>query len=57
MLASDCMTADAWATALMVMPFQLSKSIIESIEGIDAYWILSNQKGYNEFFSSDWPDT
>ena len=35
-LASDCMTADAWATALMVMPFRLSKSIIESIEGIDA---------------------
>ncbi len=56
-LASDCMTADAWATALMVMPFQLSKSIIESIEGIDAYWILSNQKGYNEIFSSNWPDS
>ena len=56
-LASDCMTADAWATALMVMPFRLSKSIIESIEGIDAYWILSNQKGYNEIFSSNWPDS
>ena len=56
-LASDCMTADAWATALMVMPFQLSKSIIESIEGIDAYWILSNQKGYDEIFSSNWPDS
>ena len=38
-LASDCMTADAWSTALMVMHFRLSKSIIESIEGIDAYWI------------------
>ena len=56
-LASDCMTADAWATALMVMPFRLSKSIIESIEGIDAYWILSNQKGYDEIFSSNWPDS
>ena len=56
-LASDCMTADAWATALMVMPFQLSKSIIESIEGIDAYWILSKQKGYDEIFSSNWPDS
>ena len=56
-LASDCMTADAWATALMVMPFQLSKSIIESIEGIDAYWILSNQKGYDEIFSSNYPDS
>ena len=56
-LASDCMTADAWATALMVMPFRLSKSIIESIEGIDAYWILSKQKGYDEIFSSNWPDS
>ena len=56
-LASDCMTADAWATALMVMPFRLSKSIIESIEGIDAYWILSNQKGYDEIVSSNWPDS
>ena len=56
-LASDCMTADAWATALMVMPFRLSKSIIESIEGIDAYWILSNQKEYDEIFSSNWPDS
>ena len=56
-LASDCMTADAWATALMVMPFRLSKSIIESIEGIDAYWILSKQNGYDEIFSSNWPDS
>ena len=36
---------------------KLSKSIIESIEGIDAYWILSNQKGYDEIFSSNWPDS
>ena len=54
-IASDCMTADAWATALMIMPIELSKSIIESIEDVDAYWVLSNYSGYDEIFSSNWP--
>ena len=56
-LASDCMTADAWATALMIMPIELSKSVIESIEDVDAYWILSNKTGFDEIFSSNWPDS
>ena len=54
-IASDCMTADAWATALMIMPIELSKSIIESIEDVEAYWVLSNYSGYDEIFSSNWP--
>lgn len=56
-LANDCMTADALATALMIMPIELSKSVIESLEGIDAYWILSNKTDYDEVFSSNWPDS
>ncbi len=56
-IASDCMTADAWATALMIMPIELSKSVIESIEGVDAYWILSNKTSFDEIFSSNWPDS
>jgi len=56
-IASDCMTADAWATALMIMPVELSKSVIESIEDVDAYWILSNKTGFDEIFSSNWPDS
>ena len=56
-IASDCMTADAWATALMIMPIELSKSVIESIEDVDAYWILSNKTGFDEIFSSNWPDS
>jgi thiamine biosynthesis lipoprotein len=56
-IASDCMTADAWATALMIMPIELSKSVIESIEDVDAYWILSNKTSFDEIFSSNWPDS
>ena len=56
-IASDCITADAWATALMIMPIELSKSVIESIEDVDAYWILSNKTGFDEIFSSNWPDS
>ena len=56
-IASDCMTADAWATALMIMPIELSKSVIESIEDVDAYWILSNKTSFDEVFSSNWPDS
>ena len=56
-IASDCMTADAWATALMIMPIELSKNVIESIEDVDAYWILSNKTGFDEIFSSNWPDS
>ena len=56
-IASDCITADAWATALMIMPIELSKSIIESIEDVDAYWVLSNKTGFYEIFSSNWPDS
>ena len=56
-IASDCMTADAWATALMIMPVELSKSVIESIEDVDAYWILSNKTSFDEIFSSNWPDS
>ena len=56
-IASDCMTADAWATALMIMPIELSKNVIESIEDVDAYWILSNKTSFDEIFSSNWPDS
>ena len=56
-IASDCMTADAWATALMIMPIELSKSVIESIEDVDAYWVLSNKTSFDEIFSSNWPDS
>ena len=52
--APNCMLADAYATALMVMPFAESKKLIESNNSLSAYWILSSDEGMKEVFSSNW---
>ena len=43
--ASDCVTADAYATAFMVMGLKESKKLVDKIEDIDAYFIYSDEKG------------
>jgi len=49
--APDCMTADAWATALMVMPFEMGKQLIENDPELEALWIVDeNEK--NKIISS-----
>jgi FAD:protein FMN transferase len=51
-LAPDCITADAYATALMVMPFERSKALIQSHPELEAYWIVSDSLGgVKEVFS------
>ena len=50
--APDCMTADAYATALMVMPLEKSQKLINSKSELEAYWIVSDSlKGVKELFS------
>ena len=50
--APDCMTADAWATALMVMPFEMGKQLIENDPELEALWIVDeNEK--NKTISSE----
>lgn len=50
--ASDCMTADAYATALMVMPVDQSQELIKSKPKLEAYWIVSDSlEGVKEIFS------
>ena len=44
-LAENCMKADAYATALMVMPLQQAKVLIEKQPSLEAYWILSDSLG------------
>lgn len=44
-IASDCMTADAFATACMVMGFEAAKSLIEKEEGLEAVLIYSDASG------------
>ena len=52
-LAENCMKADAYATALMVMPLQQAKLLIEKQPSLEAYWILSDSLGkVKEIFSS-----
>ena len=55
-LAETCMIADAYATALMVMPFTDSMALIESESNLEAYWIVENENGVvEEVVSSGFP--
>ena len=55
-LAETCMIADAYATALMVMPFTDSMALIEGESSLEAYWIIENEDGgVEEIVSSGFP--
>ena len=55
-VAPNCMLADAYATALMVMPFEESKALIESETSLEAYWIIESETGaIEEIISSGFP--
>ncbi|MBK7173035.1 MAG: FAD:protein FMN transferase [Bacteroidales bacterium] len=49
-LAKDCMTADAYSTAFMVMGLEKAKKFLESQNELEAYFIYSVNKGVNETF-------
>jgi len=52
-IADNCMLADAYATACMVMGLEKSKPLIESMPGIEACWIHDeNQDGELEMTMS-----
>ena len=53
-IATDCMTADAYATALMVMPLHKSIEMIETLPYIEAYWITASQDSIKQYFSKGW---
>ena len=44
-VANDCMTADAYATAFMVMGVEKALEIAESNPAIEAFFIFSNEEG------------
>jgi thiamine biosynthesis lipoprotein len=51
-LAPDCMTADAYATALMIMPIEQSIALIKKNPQLEAYWIIADSLGgMEEIFS------
>lgn len=51
--ADDCMQADAYATAFMVLGVEKSKAILEENPSIDGYLIFSNESGGIDFFVTD----
>lgn len=51
-LASDCATADAYATSFMVLGLDGAKKILEQHPELMAYFIYSDQKGHNAVWYS-----
>jgi len=52
-LAPECMTADAYATACMVMGLEKARQFIESQEEVDAYFIYGEENGQYEVWHTD----
>ena len=51
-LAKNCMTADAFATAFMVLGVEKAEKIVNETEGLEAYFIYSGENGeYKTWFS------
>ncbi len=52
-LAKDCMTADALATAFMVMGLEEAEAFIQSHPEIDAYFIYTDEAGEYKIYFTD----
>ena len=52
--APDCMTADAWATALMVMPLEKGKALIENDPQLEALWTVAKKNDFLIEESKKW---
>lgn len=52
-VASDCMTADAFATAMMVLGTEKSISMMESVPGLEAFLIYNDESGNLKTFISE----
>lgn len=52
-VCDDCMTADAYATAFMVVGIDKSKELLARLSGVEVYFVYSNQQGEYEVFFSE----
>lgn len=56
-MASDCISADGYATACMVLGLEKSIELVEKDADLEAYFIYSNDDGtYGEYFSKGLED-
>jgi len=52
-LAVDCITADAYATAFMVLGMDLGIEIARQVPGLEIYFIYADEKGENRVYVSE----
>ena len=52
-LANDCMTADAFATAFMVLGMDLGVEIARQVPEIEIYFIYADDNGNNQIYMSE----
>ena len=52
-LANDCMTADAFATAFMVVGKERGIEIANNIPGLEIYFIYADENGENQVYMSE----
>lgn len=52
-VCNDCMDADAYATAFMVLGVEKSKELASKLPGIEVFFIYSNTKGQYEIFATE----
>jgi thiamine biosynthesis lipoprotein len=52
-VADDCMTADAYATACMVSGLDKSLQILNKVKGLDAYLVFSDNQGNFKVYVTD----
>ncbi len=51
-ITTNCMLADAYATACMVIGLEKSKTLIEKADGVEAYLIYGDEVGLYQVYSS-----
>lgn len=51
-VAKDCATADAYATAFMVLGLEGAQAVLDSVPEIQSYLIYSDEKGANQVYAT-----
>ncbi|TVP52311.1 MAG: FAD:protein FMN transferase [Mongoliibacter sp.] len=52
-IADDCMTADAYATAMMVMGTEKAIALQQNLEGVEIFLIFNNENGEMDYYASE----
>ncbi len=53
-ISEDCITSDAWATALLSLDLERGRTIIKQKESLEALWIISNNDKVEIIKSKNW---